>query len=100
MAEEAEKNDAPRVLRVTFEFQVPRGKRVNIRTARRMEFVKLLTNTVEVLAGREFPWAHRMKVRHEWSYAWHDETEERFLRAPAFANVEVDVRPNPKAFNP
>ncbi|MFJ3145949.1 hypothetical protein ACIPJM_26320 [Streptomyces halstedii] len=72
-------NEVPRVLRLTFEFTVPRGLRVNIRNTRRMAAVKALVAAVEALGAREFPWAQSMTVRHEWSYAWHDETEVREL---------------------
>ncbi|WP_406422739.1 hypothetical protein OH809_10040 [Streptomyces sp. NBC_00873] len=72
-------NDVPRVLRLTFEFTVPKGLRVNIRNTRRMAAVKALVAAMEALAAREFPWAQTMTVRHEWSYAWHDKTEEREL---------------------
>ncbi|WP_424847805.1 hypothetical protein [Streptomyces sp. SAI-129] len=50
---------------------------MNIRNTRRMAAVKALVAAVEALAAREFPWAQTMTVRHEWMYAWHDETEER-----------------------
>ncbi|MER6616316.1 hypothetical protein [Streptomyces xantholiticus] len=33
------------------------------------------TSAVQSLAGQVFPWASTMKVRHEWSYAWHDESD-------------------------
>ncbi|MET7499524.1 hypothetical protein OHA99_19515 [Streptomyces coelicoflavus] len=72
-------NEVPRVLRLTFEFTVPKGLRVNIRNTRRMAAVKALVAAVEALGAREFPWAQTMTVRHEWMYAWHDETEEREL---------------------
>jgi hypothetical protein len=67
--------DSPRVLRLTFEFHVPRGLRANIRNERRFEAVEAITGAVQALASRVFPWADRMTVRHEWSYAWWDKTE-------------------------
>ncbi|MFG2408795.1 hypothetical protein ACGFR8_31515 [Streptomyces brevispora] len=69
-------NDAPRVLRLTFEFHIKRGKRINVRNLRRFEAVNELTAGVQLLIGRAFPWAHRMTVRHEWLYAWYDQTKE------------------------
>ncbi|MEU3199621.1 hypothetical protein [Streptomyces sp. NPDC006996] len=71
--------DSPRVLRLTFEFHVPRGLRVNIRNDRRFIAVEALIAAVQSLAGQVFPWASKMTVRHEWSYAWWDETVEREL---------------------
>ncbi|MET8717380.1 hypothetical protein ABZV52_29890 [Streptomyces sp. NPDC004735] len=72
-------NDAPRVLRLTFEFHVPRGLRANIQNKPRLEAVQALIGAVQSLAGQVFPWADRMTVRHQWDYAWHDETLERTL---------------------
>ncbi|OVZ99579.1 hypothetical protein B9W64_37945 [Streptomyces sp. CS159] len=72
-------NDAPRVLRLTFEFHVPRGLGVNIRNQRRFSAVEALVAAVQSVAGQVFPWANRMTWRHEWSYAWWDKTEEREL---------------------
>ncbi|RZU28297.1 hypothetical protein EV284_6463 [Streptomyces sp. BK022] len=68
-------NDVPRVLRLTFEFHIPRGLRTNIRNDRRESAVASLISSVEALAHRLFPWADRMTVRQEWSYAWVDRTE-------------------------
>ncbi|MET8696929.1 hypothetical protein ABZV65_30815 [Streptomyces bauhiniae] len=71
----AGETDAPRVLRLTFEFHVPRGLRTNIRNERRDAAITSLIGTVQSLAHRLFPWADSMTVRREWSYAWVDETE-------------------------
>lgn len=71
--------DSPRVLRLTFELHVPRGLRVNIRNERRNQAVEALIGAVQGLVSQVFPWADKMRVRHEWSYAWWDETVERPL---------------------
>ncbi|MFB8120544.1 hypothetical protein ACFQ6U_13895 [Streptomyces sp. NPDC056465] len=81
----------PRVLRLTFEFHVPRGLRSNIRNERRHEAVKALSAAVVALASRVFPWADRVTIQHEWSYAWWDKTEE--IKLPA---TEKNT-PEPKA---
>ncbi|MEU5748196.1 hypothetical protein ABZ804_21990 [Streptomyces sp. NPDC047726] len=77
----ADSSDVPRVLRLTFEFHVPRGLRANIRNERRFEAVTALSAAVQTLAARVFPWADRMTVRHEWSYAWWDNSEKITLPA-------------------
>lgn len=71
---EPDASNAPRKLRLTFEFEMPPGTKVNVRTKARMAAVSALTAAVEALAKRELPWATSMTVRHEWMYAWHDKT--------------------------
>lgn len=68
--------ESPRVLRLTFEFHVPVGLRVNIRGERMRMAAKAFTSAVQALASQVFPWADTMKVRTEWSYAWYDEQPE------------------------
>ncbi|MEE1764382.1 hypothetical protein [Streptomyces sp. SP18BB07] len=64
--------ESPRVLRLTFEFRVPIGLRVNIRGERMRAAAEAFTSAVQALASQVFPWASEMRVRHEWSYAWYD----------------------------
>lgn len=79
--------EAPRVLRVTFEFRVPVGLRKNIRFERVKSALEAFTSSVQVLAGRVFPWADEMRVRHEWSYAWYDSQPEPIKLAPTPENT-------------
>lgn len=67
-------SEAPRKLRVTFEFEIPPGTPTNVRTARRMAAVGAMQAAVAAVAGRELPPQTSMAVRHEWGYVWHDET--------------------------
>ncbi|MEV7975744.1 hypothetical protein [Streptomyces sp. NPDC086519] len=62
-----------RKLRLTFEFEVPPGA-PDVRTKARMGAVSELTAAMQAAALRELPWATSMTVRHEWMYAWYDET--------------------------
>ncbi|MFD4022227.1 hypothetical protein ACFWRV_01730 [Streptomyces sp. NPDC058576] len=80
---------APRVLRLTFEFHIPQGMGVNIRNTKRFEAVNVITAAVQAVVGRAFPWADRMRVRHEWMYAWWDETAEVEL-PPTPVNTRSD----------
>ncbi|MGW2550100.1 hypothetical protein [Streptomyces sp. NPDC001635] len=68
--------ESPRVLRLTFEFHVPVGLRVNIQGARMKAAAAAITSAVQALAGQVFPWANKMKVRTEWSYVWYDDQPE------------------------
>lgn len=68
--------ESPRVLRLTFEFHVPLGLRTNIQGSRVQKAAEAITSAVQALAGQVFPWASEMRVRHEWSYAWHDHQPE------------------------
>lgn len=68
--------ESPRVLRLTFEFHVPVGLRVNIRGERMKAAAEAFTSAVQVLASQVFPWASKMRVRTEWSYAWYDDQPE------------------------
>ncbi|MER6109349.1 hypothetical protein [Streptomyces hirsutus] len=65
-------NDSPRVLRLTFEFHVPTGLRVNIHGSRVKKAAGAFTTAVQAMAAQVFPWADRMTVRREWSYVWQD----------------------------
>ena len=66
--------EAPRKLRVTFEFTIPPGTPTNVRTNRRMAAVDAMKAAVTAIAARELPPEASMTVRDEWSYAWHDKT--------------------------
>jgi hypothetical protein len=68
--------ESPRVLRITFEFRVPIGLRVNIRGERMRSAAEAFTSAVQALASQVFPWANEMRVRHEWMYAWYDHQPE------------------------
>jgi hypothetical protein len=74
--------DSPRVLRLTFEFHVPVGLRTNIHGDRMRAAATAFTTAVQTLATQVFPWASKMKVRHEWSYAWYDSDLDPEKREP------------------
>jgi hypothetical protein len=40
-----------------------------------------ITGELQGVAISTFPWADRIKVRREWSYAWADQSEEIALPA-------------------
>ncbi|MFE2556552.1 hypothetical protein ACFXGT_11025 [Streptomyces sp. NPDC059352] len=73
----------PRAMRVSFEFEVPRG----FRSIRATEFDRALdaiTERVLGLAEGLFPWAATAVVRKEWLYNWTDCREERPLAPNEF----------------
>lgn len=74
--------ESPRVLRLTFEFHVPVGLRTNIHGDRMRAAATAFTIAVRTLADQVFPWADKMKVRHEWSYAWYDSDLDPEKREP------------------
>ncbi len=67
-------NQSPRVLRLTFELEVPAGLRRNIHWTRIESAISTFIGVVQGVATNAFPWAARMTVRREWLYRWHDET--------------------------
>ena len=70
MADEAAASGSPRMLRMTFEIEVPPGLRKNIQFTRIERAVNEITTAVEVAVRRSFPWAHKIIVVPEYSYAW------------------------------
>ncbi|MGX1268039.1 hypothetical protein [Streptomyces phaeoluteigriseus] len=64
--------ESPRVLRLTFEFHVPIGLRVNIHGSRVQKAGEAFASAMQALAAQVFPWADRMTVRREWLYSWQD----------------------------
>lgn len=66
---------SPRVLTLTFSFEVPVGLKSNIRATRLAEAVTLFTNAVCSLAPRAFPWAKTVTVQQDWSYRWRNGTD-------------------------
>ncbi len=65
---------SPRVLTLTFSFEVPVGLKGNIRAARLTEAVDLFTKAVCNLAPRAFPWAKAVTVQQDWSYRWRNDS--------------------------
>jgi len=61
---------SPRVLTLTFSFEVPVGLKGNIRAKRLTDAVDLFTKAVCNLAPRAFPWAKSVTVQQDWSYRW------------------------------
>jgi hypothetical protein len=79
--------EAPRVLRLSFEFHVPQGLKANIRSEKVENAMARITGTVQGLAEVVFPWADRVTVRSEWLYAWVDNAEEIPLPATTMNTV-------------
>ncbi|MFE6639574.1 hypothetical protein ACFVFT_38330 [Streptomyces tendae] len=75
-------NNHRRVLRVTFEFEVPPGTPANVRTKKRMETVDAMKSAVAAIAGHSLPASTSMTVRHEWMYALHDTTTDPVTLRP------------------
>jgi hypothetical protein len=67
--------ESPRVLRLTFELYIPKGLRRNIQFKRVEQAADRITGAVQGAVITAFPWADRMTVRREWSYAWADWSE-------------------------
>ncbi|MFD5856084.1 hypothetical protein [Streptomyces chartreusis] len=61
---------------------MPVGLRVNIRGERMKAAAEAFSSAVQALASQVFPWASKMTVRHEWSYAWYDHQPEA-IKLPA-----------------
>lgn len=78
---ESTETGTPRVLRISFEFHVPRALRKNIHGSRINTALDTLAGRVVGLAESLFPWADKVSVRKEWLYNWTDEWEEIELPA-------------------
>ena len=72
---------SPRVLRLTFDLQVPAGLRRNIHWPRIEAAVTTFTGVVQGVATSAFPWATSMRVRKEWIYQFHDSSDQVDLAA-------------------
>ena len=68
--------ESPRVLRLTYEIHIPKGLRKNVQFKRVQQAVDRITGAVQGAVSVAFPWADRIKVRSEWSYAWADWDDE------------------------
>ena len=68
--------ESPRMLRVTYEIYVPTGLRRNIQFRRVEQAVDRITGAVQGAITTSFPWANRIRVRSEWTYAWADWPDE------------------------
>ncbi|WP_030881296.1 hypothetical protein OH769_11595 [[Kitasatospora] papulosa] len=72
----SEAEGTPRVLRISFEFHVPRTlKGVNIRGTDVQKALNTMADRIIGLAESLFPWAHKVTVRKEFLYNWTDDTE-------------------------
>ncbi|MFE0601656.1 hypothetical protein ACFW2T_14310 [Streptomyces sp. NPDC058892] len=78
---EDEKTGTPRVLRITFEFEVPGEVRRNIHGSKIHKALDTATARVLGLMEGAFPWATTARVRKEWLYNWVDEWETHELPA-------------------
>jgi hypothetical protein len=76
------------MLRVTFEIEVPPGLRRNIQFTRIAHAVDEIKTAVEVAVRRSFPWADKIIVRPEYSYAWWNPGQET-IALPATAQNTV-----------
>jgi hypothetical protein len=65
---------SPRVLTLTFELMVPEGLARNVRTAKIDRAVADLTRAVQTLVPTTFPYADQLRVSHDWSYRWWEQT--------------------------
>lgn len=80
----SESEGTPRVLRISFEFRVPRALKRNIHGSRVEKALDALTERVLGLAEAHFPWASEVVVRKEWLYDWIDERETHLLAATEY----------------
>ncbi|MFI5822874.1 hypothetical protein ACIA8I_27835 [Streptomyces rishiriensis] len=72
----SETEGTPRVLRISFEFHVPRTlKGVNIRGADVDKALNTMADRIIGLAEGLFPWSNKVTVRKEWLYNWTDYTD-------------------------
>jgi hypothetical protein len=83
-------NDAPRVLRVTYEFYIPKGTPGNVRTDRRRAAVASMTAAVKAIAQDELPHATAVTVHQEWMYRWDDKTVTHCLLPPGTTTDPAD----------
>lgn len=67
---------SPRVLRVSFEFHVPKGLRRDVRFSRVESAVDQFVAAVQALTPTVFPWADKLIVDCDWSYRWWDPDSE------------------------
>lgn len=65
----------PRSLRISFEFQIPRGLRSNVRDASVQRALDTIADRVIGLAETLVPWAAQVVVRKQWVYNWTDYDE-------------------------
>ncbi len=72
---------SPRILSIHFEFIVPEGLARNVRTAKIDKAVDDITRAVQTLAPTTFPYADRLRVSHDWSYRWWEQTKDIALAA-------------------
>lgn len=79
MTEAATGYESPRVLRLTYEIHIPKGLRRNVQFKRVEQAADRITGVVQGAVSGAFPWANRIKVRKEWSYAWADWSEDIVL---------------------
>jgi hypothetical protein len=79
---------SPRVLRLTFDLQVPAGLRRNIHWPRIETAVSTFIGVMQGVATNAFPWATSMKVRKEWMYLYHDSDQQVEL-----ASTDVNTGP-------
>ncbi|MGX1887730.1 hypothetical protein [Streptomyces sp. NPDC055287] len=76
--EDDEGSGTPRALRISFEFEVPRG----LCSVRSTEFDKALDTITERVLGLAeglFPWAAKASMRKQWLCNWTDYRDERQL---------------------
>ncbi|MCX5314743.1 hypothetical protein [Streptomyces sp. NBC_00154] len=69
----SEHEGTPRSLRISFEFEVPRGlKGVNIPGASVQKALDTMADRIIGLSESLFPWAGKVAVRKQWVYHWTD----------------------------
>ncbi|WP_329485023.1 hypothetical protein OG618_00225 [Kitasatospora sp. NBC_01246] len=83
MTEPTEPTGTPRALRISFEFEVPRGLKRNIHGAKIQKALDTISDRVIGLAEGLFPWAAKVTVRKQWVYNWTDDTDTYELPANA-----------------
>ena len=83
--------ESPRVLRLTFEIHIPKGLRRNVQFRRVEQAADRITGAVQGAVASVFPWADRIKVRKEWSYAWADWSEEIVLPSSEENTISAGV---------
>ena len=71
----ADHEGTPRSLRVSFEFEIPRQLRTNIRGTEVNKALDTFAGRIIGLAESLVPWASRVTVRKQWVYPWTDDTE-------------------------
>jgi hypothetical protein len=66
----------PRALRISFEFKVSPDLPINVRWVTIEKAMDTIADRVIGLSEGLFPWAKTVKIRKQWVYDWHDETNE------------------------